>query len=239
VEGGGRTDNLRSAGIHYHSSLITPFRHYMKASEKRAARDERKGAHLRRMFDHYTEWFRAVPNQDPAAVAREAHAAIDKVLERDRQKSAASGDIRCRRGCGHCCRGPVEVWPQEAELLIETAREAGMELDRARLERQSHYTPDTWQQQPAADTACVFLGDDGACTVYEFRPNACRKLLVVTDPALCDAQKHPPDSVGRWYSWEAEVLESAALEVFGATLMPRLLLAGLQQADGDTRTLKE
>jgi len=62
----------------------------------------------------------------------------------------------------------------------------------------------------------------------------------VTDPALCDADKHPPESVGRWFSWEAEILESAALEVFGAALMPRSLLAALnsrehqdvQQAEG-------
>jgi len=35
---------------------------------------------------------------------------------------------------------------------------------------------------------------------------------------LCDAEKSKPDSVGRWFSWEAELMESAALEVFGAGL---------------------
>ena len=202
-----------------------------KAAANKMARDERKKAHLRAIMDRYTAQFLAVGNQDAPSVAREVHIAIDNVLERDRKKSAASGDIQCRKGCSHCCHGPVEIWPQEAALLVEVAREAGMEIDQARLERQSQYTMDTWRQQPAADTACVFLGDDGACTVYEFRPNACRKLLVVTDPALCAAEKHPPDSVGRWCSWEAEILESAALEVFGAALMPRSLLAKLESGD--------
>ena len=201
-----------------------------KAAANKMARDERKKAHLRAIMDRYTAQFRAVGNQDAPSVAREVHMAIDNVLERDRKKSAASGDIQCRKGCAHCCRGPVEVWPHEAALLVEIAREAGIEIDKARLERQSQYTMHTWRQQPAAETACVFLGDDGACTVYEFRPNACRKLLVVTDPALCDAEKHPPDSVGRWCSWEAEILESAALEVFGAALMPQSLLAVLKKA---------
>ncbi|HET9404254.1 MAG TPA: YkgJ family cysteine cluster protein, partial [Burkholderiales bacterium] len=91
------------------------------------------------------------------------------------------------------------------------------------------HTMDTWRQQPAADRACVFLGSDGACKVYSFRPNACRKLLVVTEPALCDAQKHPLTSVGRWFSWEAEMMESAALETCGAALMPHSLLAELQR----------
>jgi Fe-S-cluster containining protein len=201
-----------------------------KAAANRKARDEKKEAGLRTIFDRYTEQFRAAGDQDAPSVARKVHIAIDEVLQRDREKSATSGDIKCRKGCSHCCHGPVEIWPHEAALLVEIAREAGMELDTALLERQSRYTMDTWRQQPAADTACVFLGGDGACRVYESRPNACRKLLVVTDPALCDAAKHPPESVGRWLSWEAEILESAALEVFGAALMPRSLLAVLNSA---------
>jgi Fe-S-cluster containining protein len=202
----------------------------VKAAANRKAREERKKAHLRGIMDRYTERFRAAGNRDAPAVAREVHVAIDAVLERDRKKDASSSGIRCGKGCSHCCHGPVEIWPHEAALLVEIARGAGKELDRARLERQGRYTADTWRRQPAADRACVFLGADGACTVYAFRPNACRKLLVVTDPALCDAEQHPPDGIGRWFSWEAEVMESAALEIFGAALMPRLLQAAL---DGD------
>jgi len=183
------------------------------------------------MHGRYAEQFRVAANQDALSVARQVHVETDALLERDRKQSPNSGDIRCRRGCNHCCRGPVEIWPQEAALLVETVRAAGMELDMARLERQSRYTMDAWRQQPAADKACVFLGDDGACKVYESRPNACRKLLVVTDPALCDADKHPADSVGRWFSWEAEIMESAALEVLGATLMPLALLAALKSRE--------
>jgi uncharacterized protein len=203
----------------------------LKATANKAARNGRKTAHLRAMMDRYTEQLRAVGNQDVTAVAREVHGAMDGVLERDRRKDAASSNIRCRKGCDHCCRGPVEIWPHEAALLVAGAQEAGVEIDRSRLERQSRMTTDTWRQQPAADRACVFLGEDGTCQVYEFRPNACRKLLVKTDPALCDAEKHPPDSVGRWFSWEAEILESAALEVFGVDLMPRLLLGALGRND--------
>lgn len=199
----------------------------IKAAANRKARDDRKGAHLHELMDRYSGQFRAAGSLVAPSVAREVHVTIDKVLERDRKISATSSDIRCGKGCSHCCHGPVEIWPHEAALLVEITRETGMELDKARLERQSRHTADTWRQQPVADTACVFLGSDGACKVYQFRPNACRKLLVVTDPALCDAGKHPPDSVGRWYSWEAEILESAALEVFGAALMPGSLLAEL------------
>jgi len=200
-----------------------------KAAANRKARDERKAAHLRAIFDRYAGEFRAALPRDASAVARDAHIAVDKLLERDRGKDSNSVHIKCRQGCVHCCHEPVEMWPQEAALLAKVAREQSIELDRARLERQCRHTIESWQQQPVSDTACVFLGDDGACKVYQFRPNACRKLLVMTDPALCDARKHPPDAVGRWFSWEAEILESAALEVFGAELMPRLLLDALDK----------
>jgi Fe-S-cluster containining protein len=188
-------------------------------------RDEKKTAHLQRMMDRYTGQFRAAVNEEASTVARGIHDAIDLVLERDRAAGQAGSGIRCHRGCSHCCHEPVEIWPHEAALLLEGARANDVDLDRARLERQSRHTIDTWRQQPAADTGCGFLGEDGACRVYAFRPNACRKLLVVTEPAFCDADKHSPDEVGRWFSWEAEVMESAALETFGAALMPGALLA--------------
>ena len=202
-----------------------------KSVANRDARDEKKEAYLRGIYDRHIAQFRAAVNQETTAVARSAHTAMDDVLQRDRAKNPGSENIRCGKCCSHCCHEAVEIWPHEAALLVGVAREAGRTLDQARLERQSAYTADTWRQQPAADRSCVFLGSDGACTVYEFRPNACRKLLVVTDPALCDAEKSKPDSVGRWFSWEAELMESAALEVFGAALMPGALLAAL--SDGE------
>ncbi len=202
-----------------------------RAAVNRAARDKKKEAYLRAIYDRYTEQFRAAGDRDAPSLARKTHIAMDTVLEGDRAKDAGSDGIRCGKGCSHCCHEAVEIWPHEAALLVEVAREAGRVLDMAHLERQGRYTVDTWRQQPAADKACVFLGDDGACTVYESRPNACRKLLVVTDPALCDAEHSKPDSVGRWFSWEAELMESAALEVFGAALMPGSLLAALNGKD--------
>jgi len=199
-----------------------------KLAANRKAREERKAEYLRGIADRYAGQFRAEASSDAASVARNVHRAMDETLGRDRGKDTASDGIRCHRGCSHCCHGPVEIWPQEAALLLEAARGAGIEPDAARLERQSRQSIDTWRKQPVADTACVFLGDDGACTVYESRPNACRKLLVVSDPALCDARNQSLDRVERWFSWESEVLETAALEVFGRGLMPGLLLDQLR-----------
>lgn len=198
-----------------------------RAAANRAARNARKEAYLRAIYDRHVDRFRAIADQHAPAIAGVAHSAMDTQLEQDRGKNPGSENIRCGKGCSHCCHEAVEIWPQEAALLVERMRASGRALDRARLERQSRYTVETWRQQPMADKACVFLGDDGACTVYDDRPNACRKLLVVTDPALCNAEHSKPDGVGRWFSWEAELMESAALAVFGAALMPASLLAAL------------
>jgi len=203
-----------------------------KLAANRKAREEKKAAYLRGIADRHAGQFRAAAGRDALSVAREVHDTMDEVLDRDRGKDAASGGIQCRKGCSHCCHGPVEIWPQEAALLVKAARDAGIELDRARLERQGRQSIDTWRQQPGTDTACVFLGGDGACRIYASRPNACRKLLVVSDPALCDARNNSLDRVDRWFSWESEMLETAALEVFGRGLMPRLLLAQLRKDEG-------
>lgn len=203
-----------------------------RGAANRAARDARKEAYLRAIYDRHLAGFRALAPQPAAAAARRTHDTMDAVLAQDRAKDPASRGIRCGKGCCHCCHEAVEIWPQEARLLVETVRTSGVMPDRARLERQRRHSVETWRAQPPADRACVFLGGDGACTVYESRPNACRKLQVLTDPALCDASQHQPDSVGRWFSWEAELMESAALEVFGAHLMPAALLAVLAEDEG-------
>jgi Fe-S-cluster containining protein len=201
-----------------------------KAAANRAAREERKRAHLRGIMDRYTDRFRSAASREGPALAREVHAEIDAVLERDRARNPASAGIQCRSGCSHCCHGPVEIWPHEAALLVEAAREAGVELDEARLERQARCTVETWRQQPAPDRACVFLDGGGTCRIYAARPNACRKLLVTSDPGLCDADKGAMDRIERCFSWESEILESAALEVFGRGLMPVLLLDALRSS---------
>jgi Fe-S-cluster containining protein len=202
-----------------------------RSDANKDARDRKKGAHLQALFDRYRGRFRAMIAADAPATAREIHATLDQVVAQDRQQRTDSDGIRCHKGCAFCCHGPVEIWPHEASLLVETAHQSGIAINTARLERQRAYTMETWHQQPAPEQACVFLGDDGACRVYESRPNACRKLFVVTDPSLCDANEHPAESVERWPIWEAEILEAAALEVFGSALMPRSLLAAIERGN--------
>ena len=208
----------------------------LKAVANKKAREEKKQALLHAMRVRHAERLRGLANEPAHAVAHRVHAALDGVLERDRGKDRGSRSIRCGQGCDHCCKVAVEVFPHEAALLVRMAREAGIDLDVPRLTRQSGYGIETWREQPSRDKACVFLDDDGACRVYEFRPNACRKLLVLSEPQFCDAEKHVTDRVVRWVSWEAEILGSTALEVFGGQLMPDALLAALRAESDSSST---
>ena len=173
------------------------------------------------------ERFHAMEGRDAIPVAKEIHGALNELIRRDSEADADARKIQCRRGCSHCCSNPVEIGPHEAAALVAAAREAGIELDRAKLARQAAQTIESWPKQPAADRACVFLGADGACRVYAARPVACRKLFVTSDPVLCDTAKYTPADTVRWFSWESEMLAVAALEVFGGGLMPAQLLAAL------------
>ena len=199
------------------------------AADSQTERKRKKAAWLRTVYERYLTQFRAAETQDAPALARDAHAAMDRQLQQDSAAILDGKQIRCGKGCSHCCHGPVEIWPQEAALLVQFVRDAGLTPDLALLERQSGYSVETWREQAMADQACVFLGADGACSVYASRPNACRKLLVMSDPAFCEARQGRMDDVDRWFSWEAEMMEVAALEVFGMALLPRAVLQALQQ----------
>lgn len=199
------------------------------AADSGAERAQKKAAWLRAVYERHLAQCRAADTADALTLARKAHAAMDTQLQQDSATIPEGNEIRCGKGCSHCCHGPVEIWPQEAALLAQFVLETGLKPDLALLQRQSRYSVETWREQPAADQACVFLGAGGACTVYESRPNTCRKLLVMSDPAFCDARQGRMDEIDRWFSWEAEMMEVAALEVFGMALLPRLMLQALQQ----------
>lgn len=199
------------------------------AADGHAERAQKKAAWLRGVYERNLAQCRAADTADALALARKAHAAMDAQLQQDSASLPEGKEIRCGKGCSHCCHGPVEIWPQEAALLAQFVHDAGLKPDLALLERQSQYTVETWREQAVADQACVFLAADGACSVYASRPNACRKLLVLSDPAFCDARQGRMDEVDRWFSWESEMMEVAALEVFGMALLPRLVLRALQQ----------
>jgi Fe-S-cluster containining protein len=149
-----------------------------------------------------------------AGRARHVHAALDEAQARFKaQRPDIMQQVRCGKGCAHCCRLWVGVTRDEAELLAERVRTGLARPDPARMELQSHWTsPFDYIGKPEAEASCVFLGDDGACTVYEDRPSLCRVVLVASDPELCKAGDEEAQVTSLLNPY-AEVLASAALTV--------------------------
>lgn len=118
-----------------------------------------------------------------AARARELHRRVDAAQERFAAlRPGVVGQVRCARGCAHCCRLWVGVTRDEAALLAA----GSVRPDPDRMEAQRHWTsPAEFIGKPREQASCVFLGPDGACSVYGDRPSICRAVLVASDPEFC------------------------------------------------------
>ena len=206
---------------------------WLKTVSKKAQREARE------MWDFYcAQWaalerrqLDAADEADAKAVAAAIQTAIQEEVDEYVQKHPVGKAVQCRRGCSHCCRTHVDVYPQEAALLREVAQWQHIPIDEARLARQAEKTVDTWRELSREDSACVFLGDEGECRVYEHRPGNCRKYMVVSDPQDCDMHARPGGAVTVFFAPHAEVMHSAAMTTLGAESMARALLSTLDQPE--------
>ena len=128
-------------------------------------------------------------------------------------KAAEQCKPSCHKGCSGCCHCEVEITTDEADLLAHVVRD-GLEIDRERLARQAHRARKSpaWVVPLSSESRCVFLGDDGACRVYDDRPAVCRRHMVSSPPESCVTlgAAISPIQVPR-----AEILLSAAIAVKG------------------------
>jgi len=121
--------------------------------------------------------------------------------------------LACSKGCSGCCHYEVEITSDDAAVL-KVVLDAGRVIDRERLAVQAareRKSPE-WRKFWSKENRCVFLGDDGACGIYEDRPSVCRKHVVTTPAAACttDGAAVAPVQV-----LLAEILLSAGLSLEG------------------------
>lgn len=161
--------------------------------------------------------------------------------------------VPCRSGCTACCHGPFDINAADVLLLREGLQTLSDEIrqdvtNRARvlLELMKQLEPD-WgsdydvqaigddrfdaiSEQLAAEP-CPLLGDDGACSVYPFRPMVCRMIGLPMDAGAgrvieneCPIQDRfpgyaslpaAPFNLDTFETIEAACLEAASVELFG------------------------
>ena len=139
------------------------------------------------------------------AVARDADAVRAQVvrmytrLQHEQSAVIASAKLAlaCERGCNYCCHQRVEVRPYEAFVLaghIRARMNAAQQADVViRLgSNRARIAPLSALQHTQAGIACALLVD-GACSVYEARPAACRKYYSLSVETCRDAFLHPTE----------------------------------------------
>ena len=117
-------------------------------------------------------------------------AAWDREFQRNRNLHGSR--IQCRSGCSDCCHQLFQITEIEAAEIARGVATLPPERSHALAGRSRQYAerrreitaiggePEAWGSlpPPGARLACPALGEDGACTIYEFRPLICRKFGV-------------------------------------------------------------
>jgi Fe-S-cluster containining protein len=127
--------------------------------------------------------------------------------------------VSCAKGCSACCHFEVEVTNYEAEILTDLVK-AGHPISRERLTAQSQRKLQDGQWREGTRNAtnpCVFLGGEGACTIYEHRPVMCRRHSVTSEPINCDTRDA---QISLRFFPRVDMLISAANEDPGLTIGP-------------------
>lgn len=142
----------------------------------------------------------------------------EQALQLEEAKVQQAGHtISCRKGCGACCRVLVPVSPPEAFTLKKrfeqlpaphrdrvlhrlstiknTLNKAGLlgrlvQLSETRTQLSDEDMEPINQAYYAQRLPCIFLEDE-ACSIYEFRPAACREYLVTSPAEFCQDMTDP------------------------------------------------
>jgi uncharacterized protein len=101
----------------------------------------------------------------------------------------------CDTCYGGCCTMPVEVQMDdlvrlglvdEEEARTGSPRKIANRLEKAKILRNYRASTGLFMFAQKSDRSCVFLGADRRCTVYEKRPNVCRKFPEIGPrPGFC------------------------------------------------------
>lgn len=95
----------------------------------------------------------------------------------DRVMSHAQGVVACKRGCSSCCRNEIALWQVEADMI---SAKTGLAVNKISVDPARRTTPYTGTKTP-----CPFL-DEEACTIYAYRPLACRTMVNFdADSTIC------------------------------------------------------
>lgn len=185
---------------------------------KEFSKDREALRKINEALDYYIAQYKdATKESNNLCAVYSFHNALDEQIETKKTKvPGLAKEITCKKGCSQCCYLNVDISRDEAALLKAVIEEDNIVIDMSSLRLQAEDKSKTGKRR------CVFLDKSDLCMVYEYRPAACRKLLVITDPELCDIKTI--NKVGRFVDWHIEVIASAILNGSKSGPLSKMLL---------------
>lgn len=172
--------------------------------------------------EQYDTHLKANPNHGKDVVH-----AFNIMIEEEMNNTFATSPfkISCLAGCSHCCHQMVDISQHEAELLLYFVEETGYEVDRDRLLKQVKAKTDKeFMVLPKEVRRCVFLNEKDECSAYQYRPSACRKLVVASKPEKCDIDLMAGAKIEKIVNTQAEVINSVIMNSSRSVSMAEQLL---------------
>lgn len=122
----------------------------------------------------------------------------------DSYAARVANRVTCRKGCSFCCNQQVTITDGEADLINELVGEDPsilISLENLLAQRlwdvvtEEGPGPKNWNDKPWEQRRCAFLSENGLCSIYQFRPSACRNHRSIDPPDLCDERKGLKDGI--------------------------------------------
>lgn len=182
---------------------------------------------------------RGLAEKTEANSARRGHVVAVAVEAAVRAKLALGSPVTCKTGCAACCRMLVQVSPSEAVFLVGAACASGVHIPVETLKRHAEAlaampsgtdAADAWWALPDAQKRCAFLAIDETCTVYDWRPSACRKYMVTGNARGC-ASLDKREPIRAIVAAEAEIVASALIDLEGVEALPVAVLRAVEAYD--------
>ena len=107
-------------------------------------------------------------------------------------------DVRCTKGCNHCCsRVVLATLPEGLNIAERLMTEPDFRGRLPAMMRALYAQVRFLETNPAdASVNCAFLKEnDGTCAIYKYRPAMCRYLFVTSDPDNCKPDSTDPVSM--------------------------------------------
>ena len=122
--------------------------------------------------------------------AKVIHAIVDEFNKETFAHPLVAQLCPCKVSCSDCCHTQVSVTNEEAELLVHRIQE-GIVIDEnlLRIQMEAENDSTAFFNIKFEDRKCIFLSEDGSCSVYDDRPSVCRTNAVLGEALQCSTRE--------------------------------------------------